>query len=396
MEEQPKTRGQIQPAERIVAMTIAFDARFLSPSAVHPHSRLVHIFLKQNALTPYPARIILYTDQKTGAAEIGKGYHAPNLTIRPLGPPGQRLQRLLWLYFRLPQALKRDGAAVFYSSFYFLPPHCRGVRLFNTIHDCCVFYIPPKLNRGLLSSPLYLKILKRAMRWTNRRAHTTITVSHFSKAMLHRHLGIPLPKIKVCYHGLEIAESGRPDAPAPGAGTDDHGFYFLFVGSNLPKKNIRQCIAGFARLPLNIRSRYKLRLKTGCYPEDRAQIEKLGLGDRVEFVDRHLDEAEMTALFKGANLLLLLSYDEGFGLPIIEAFAADVPVLVSNRAACEELVSLPECKADPDDTDEIAGKWLSLVVDQDLRKRCMAEQRRLLPQFARRTAADAFYSAITT
>jgi glycosyltransferase involved in cell wall biosynthesis len=374
-------------------MTIAFDARFLSPGAVHPHSRLVHIFLRQNALTPYPAQIILYTDQKAGSPDASHDYHAPNLMVQALGPSGKRLQRLLWLYFRLPRALKRDGAAVFYSSFYFLPPRCRGVRLFNTIHDCCVFYISPKLNRGLYSSRSYLWTLKRAMRWTNRRADVTITVSNFSKAMLHRHLGIPQPKIRVCYHGLEITE---PSAPTPGAGARNEGLYFLFVGSNLPKKNIRQCIAGFARLPLDIRSRYKLRLKTGCYPEDRAQIEQLGLGDRVEFVDRHLDEAGMAALFKGANLLLLLSYDEGFGLPIIEAFAADVPVLVSNRAACEELVSLPECKADPDDTDEIAGKWLSLVVDLDLRKRCVAEQRRLLPQFARRTAADAFYSAITT
>jgi glycosyltransferase involved in cell wall biosynthesis len=372
-------------------VTIAFDARFLSPRAVHPHSRLVHIFLKQNALTPYPARIILYTDQKTCSSDTENGYLAPNLTVRPLGPPGQRLQRLLWLYFRLPRALKRDGAAVFYSSFYFLPWRCPGVRLFNTIHDCCVFYIPPKLNRGLLSSPAYLQILKRVMRWTNRRAHATITVSNFSKAMLHRHLGIPPSKIKVCYHGLELTESVRPGAPAPG----DQGSYFLFVGSNLPKKNIRQCIAGFARLPAEIRGRYKLRLKTGCYPEDRAQIDQLRLGDRVEFVARHLDEGEMSALFKGANLLLLLSYDEGFGLPIIEAFAADVPVLVSDRASCGELVSLPECKADPDDTDEIAGKWLSLVVDQDLRKRCVAEQRRLLPRFSRRTAADAFYTALT-
>jgi glycosyltransferase involved in cell wall biosynthesis len=375
-------------------MTIAFDARFLSPGAVHPHSRLVHIFLKQNALTPYPARIILYTDRQAFLPDAGHDYHAPNLTIQALGSAGKRLQRLLWLYFRLPMALARDGVTVFYSSFYFLPPRCRGVRLFNTIHDCCVFYIPPKLNRGLYSSPIYLWILKQAMRWTNRRADTTITVSHFAKTMLHRHLGIPPPKIKVCYHGLEITAS--PDAPAPGAGAEGNGLYFLFVGSNLPKKNIRQCIAGFARLPSEICGQYKLRLKTGCYPEDRAQIDQLGLGDRIEFIDRHLDEDAMAALFKGAKLLLLLSYDEGFGLPIIEAFAADVPVLVSNRAACAELVSLPECKADPDDTDEIASKWLSLVVDEDLRGRCVAEQRRLLPQFLQRTAADAFYAAITT
>ncbi|HTQ31620.1 MAG TPA: glycosyltransferase family 1 protein [Opitutaceae bacterium] len=376
-------------------MTLAFDARFLAPGAVHPHSRLVHIFLRQNQRTPYPAQILLYTDAKE-RLRASRNYAADNVVVKPLGPSGGRLHRLLWLNFSLPRALQRDRVAVFYSSFYFLPPRRTGIRLINTIHDCCVFYIPPKLNRGLLSSPLYLRVLKQTMRRTNRRAHSTVTVSHFSKAMLHQHLGIPLSKIKVCYHGLELDEPvDRGPAAAPNGAGSGPDQYFLFVGSNLPKKNIRQCIAGFARLPADLRRRCKLRLKTGCYPEDRAQIEQLGLGDRVEFVEKHMDERAMADLFKGASLLLLLSYDEGFGLPIIEAFAADVPVLVSNRAACNELVALSECKADPDDTDEIAAKWLRLATDGKLRERCLVAQRRALPQFFCRTAADAFYAAIT-
>jgi alpha-1,3-rhamnosyl/mannosyltransferase len=264
----------------------------------------------------------------------------------------------------------------------------------NTIHDCCVFYIDPRLNRGLLSSPLYLWVLKRAMRWTNRRADATVTVSHFSKAMLVRHLGLPAERIRVCYHGLEPAgtagrgEGGRSDGD--GAGRP----YFLFVGTNLPKKNIRQCLAGFARLPEEVRRRHILRLKTACYPEDRAQMEALGIVGQVEFIEGHLDEVQMEHLYAGARLLLLLSYDEGFGLPIVESFAAGVPVLVANRAACAELVTMPECKADPDDTGEIGAKWLALSEDADLRRRCVAEQDRLLPQFAMKRAADAFYEGL--
>ena len=371
-------------------MIMAFDARFLLHGFVHPHSRLVDVFLRQNRNAPVSARLVLYTDREPDRVAFDACYAAPNVEVRVIGKSRGRWGRLFWLWRTLPRALGRDRVTAFYSSFYFLPPRVAGVRLVNSIHDCCVFYIDPNLNRGLLSSPTYLWILKRMMRWTNRRADATVTVSHFSRQMLHRYLGLPLNAVEVCYHGIEQEEVVAREACAASADLP----YFLFVGSNLPKKNIRQCIAGFARLPLAIRSKYRLVLKTDCYPENRVQIAELAVSDQVEFVMGRLDEPAMTALFRNASLVLLLSYDEGFGLPIIEAFAADVPVLVSNRAACDEIVTFPESKANPDDTDEIARKWLSLVNDQAVRERCLAEQRRLLPKYSFEAAAGAFYRAV--
>jgi glycosyltransferase involved in cell wall biosynthesis len=375
-------------------MTIALDARFLLNGSVHPHSRLAHNFLRRNRNAEYPARIVLLADRLPDAVRYEREYAASNVSLEVCPPTGGRLARLRWLFSSVPRALKSRGASVFYSSFYFLPPRCTGVRLVNTIHDCCVFYINPSLNRGLLSSPLYLWVLKRAMRWTNRRADATITVSHFSKRMLEKYLGIPAAKLKVCYHGVELGEADGMRAGEGRRMAPDERPYFLFVGSNLPKKNIGQCLAGFARLPDEVRRRYVLRLKTSCYPENSEQIRVLGIGPQVEFISGHLDEPAMAGLYAGASLLLLLSYDEGFGLPIIESFAARVPVLVSDRAACGELVTMPECKANPDNTAEIAGKWLALAEDAQLRSRCVAEQDRLLSRFDMRRAADTFYEGL--
>jgi glycosyltransferase involved in cell wall biosynthesis len=371
-------------------MKIAFDGRFLEG---HPHSRLVHTLLRQNAIEPYASQFVLYVDRAEARPALEARFGAPNLEIKVLGPCGGRIARLRWLWLSVPKALVRDNASVFYSSFYFLPPTVKGVRLFNSIHDCCVFYINPALNRGLLSNPAYLWVLKRAMQWTSRRATATITVSNFSKCMLHRHLGLEPAAVRVCSHGIDAAPSFNGDTriPRPTPGCEP---YFLFVGTNLPKKNIRQCIAGFARLPLEIRNSHRLLLKTTSYPEDLAQIAGLGIGKRVQFLEERLDAAEMASLFLGASLLLLLSYDEGFGLPIIEAFAAGVPVLVSERSACGEIVTMPECKADPDNLDEIVAKWALLVDDPELRDRCLLEQGRLLPRFSQRTAADTFHDAV--
>ncbi len=372
-------------------MTIALDARFLLNGSVHPHSRLAHILLRRNREAQYPAKIVLLADRPPETERYARDYAAPNVTLEVLRPTGGRLQRLRWLFLSVPRALMRLGASVFYSSFYFLPPRCAGIRLVNSIHDCCVFYIEPSLNRGLLSSPLYLWVLKRTMQWTNRRADATVTVSRFSKRMLEKHLGLPEDRVKVCYHGIDPVAATTGKTPRVGPNPRP---YFLFVGSNLPKKNIRQCLDGFARLPEAMRLGHVLRLKTTCYPEDRERIEALGIGAQVEFISGHLDESAMSELYAGAKLLLLLSYDEGFGLPIIESFAAGVPVLVSDRAACGELVTMPECKADPDDTAEISSKWLALASDPELRERCLAEQSRLMSQFEMKRAADAFYQSL--
>jgi len=373
-------------------MTIAIDARFLLGGSVHPHSRLAHILLRRNRRDPYAVTFVLCTDSPPNPIVYQRDYAAANVVIEVFGPTGSRLRRLRWLWFGLPSTLKRRNADVFYSSFYFLPGRCRGVRLVNSIHDCCVFYIDPALNRGLLSSPAYLRILKQTMKWTNRRADATITVSHFSKRMLVKHLGMESERVRVCYHGLESGLGAPLSAPQV-AGPKP---YFLFVGSNLPKKNIRQCLAGFARLPDTVRSSHNLCLRTAAYPEDQRMIAELGIADQVIFVHGHLGEEEMARLYASARLLLLLSYDEGFGLPIIEAFAAGVPVLVSDRAACAELVALPECKASPDNTEEIVSKWLALATDSALRSRCLASQASLLGQFDLKRTADVFLSNLVS
>ena len=294
-------------------MTIGIDARFILHGSVHPHSRLAHVFLRENRRESFPAKVVLFTDRHPDLAGYERDYAAPNVAVEVVAASPGRLGRLRWLARGLPRALRRGGVSVFYSSFYFLPPRCANTRLVNTIHDCCYFYIDPSLNRGLLSWPAYLWILKQVMRWTNGRADRTITVSHFSKRMLVRHLGVQPGKIRVCYHGLEtVALAARPTSrAAPGRP------YFLFVGTNLPKKNIRQCIAGYASLPEDIRGKYALRLKTGCYPENLRQIETLGIAKQVEFIQGRIDDSAMADLYSGASLVLLLSYDEGFGLPII-------------------------------------------------------------------------------
>lgn len=372
---------------------IALDVRFLEPSRVHPHSRLVHVFLLRNKQCIYPSEIVLLTHSDEHAFYIKSEYGAKNITVEALGHSEGRQGRFCWLFFAVPRFLYTRSVDVFYSSFYFLPLFSGGTALVNTIHDCCVFYIPPSMNRGALSKPYYLKTLWMMFVWTNLRSDRLVTVSNFSKDKICRHLFVPSNLVRVCYHGIENRLVGA--GVRTGFKLSDSAEYLLFVGSNLPKKNIAQCMRGYALLPETLRLRYKFVFRTHPYPEDIRLASELCITDSVVFLDRHLTDSEMVALYASARLLVLLSHDEGFGLPIIEAYSVGVPVLVSSVSACGEIVSNPASKADPYSTLEVSQKMNALLDDEATRSSCLLSQSSDFHRFEIGRSADRFNSVLT-
>jgi glycosyltransferase involved in cell wall biosynthesis len=79
---------------------------------------------------------------------------------------------------------------------------------------------------------------------------------------------------------------------------------------------------------------------------------------------------ERESLYKGAMALILPSFDEGFGIPALEAMAAGVPVVVSNRAALPEVVGDAGLYIDPEDTESITAALIRLIGDFELRAAC--------------------------
>ncbi len=79
---------------------------------------------------------------------------------------------------------------------------------------------------------------------------------------------------------------------------------------------------------------------------------------------------EREALFKGAQAFVLPSFDEGFGIPALEAMSAGVPVVVSNRGALPEVVGDAGLFIDPDDAESLTAALERLIGDPDLRATC--------------------------
>jgi glycosyltransferase involved in cell wall biosynthesis len=312
------------------------------------------------------------------------------VTVLPAGR--SRIASLIWLQLRLPFRLKEDRVNVFYSSFYFLPLLSFGTKLVNTIHDVCFFYLNKDLHLGSITNPVFLFLLRPFMWLMTLKANEVITVSEFSAFMICRHLGVPAKKLFVCYHGIDetLYRKTRPLI----LNGNLRNQYCLFVGKNMPKKNIRRMIDAYGRMPPSIRDRYNLVLKTVPSESDYAQLEALHLEGCVHFVSGNLSIEEMGQLYAHAALVILLSLDEGFGLPIAEAFAAGIPVLVADNSACRELVEMEDCRVDPEDVEAIAPKWERLLVDEQLRLSALRQQAYKFRELKQPVAMQRFFSVL--
>jgi glycosyltransferase involved in cell wall biosynthesis len=199
-----------------------------------------------------------------------------------------------------------------------------------------------------------------------RRAHAVLTSSRYSAARIERELGVAAERIYVCPPGPpRWSNLGRgPHVPPNG--------YVLFLGTLEPRKNIGVLLDAYARLLQTGVTLPKLVL-AGRATVDAAEwldrIARAPLAGSVEhrgYVPGH----EREALYAGARLLVMPSLDEGFGLPVLEAMSAGVPVVASNRGSLPEVLGGAGPLIEPDDPLSLADAIRRMVEDEGHARAC--------------------------
>ena len=181
-----------------------------------------------------------------------------------------------------------------------------------------------------------------------RRADAVVTVSEFTAGEIVKRLGVGRDKIVICSPG---APAWQPRAaPAPRGP-------ILFMGTLEPRKNVTALLAAYARLREQDAAAPPLWLAGGLteasVPWMRAIAEPPLLGHVI-----HLGYIEAEAryrLYSQASMLVLPSYLEGFGIPVLEAMTIGVPVVVSNRGALPEVAGDAAQIVDADDIEGLAA-----------------------------------------
>ena len=201
-----------------------------------------------------------------------------------------------------------------------------------------------------------------------RRADLIVTVSETVAAQVVARLGIRPETVVTCHNGAP-AWTARPTVPAEGPA--------ICIGTLEPRKNIGGLLDAWAHL-LALGVRVPLRLAGGAPPSAAPLLARLSqppLAGLVEHVG-YVEDADRRGFYESARLLVMPSLDEGFGLPVVEAMAAGVPVVASRRGALPEVCGDAAVLVEPDDPRGMAQAIADLLASpdrlEDLRQRGIA------------------------
>lgn len=200
-----------------------------------------------------------------------------------------------------------------------------------------------------------------------------ITISNYSKQDLINHLGISPDKISVVNLGVNekffqrIPEDKNKSILKKYTLKKD---FFLFVGTLQPRKNIIRIIKAHRALPKEIKKKHPLVI-VGQYGWNSQN-----LMDEIDIMSQnkdgmwltYIEQEELYTLLQTALSLVYPSLYEGFGLPVIEAFASKCPVITSNITSLPEVAGNAALQVDPTSIEEIRHAMYRMTQDEALRE----------------------------
>ena len=300
---------------------------------------------------------------------------------------GWALHRVLWDHLTVPRMIRRTRPDVAFFPKGQLPlgVHCRSV---VTIHDMGYFVRRPRLY------PLLDCVYQRwALRRSVRLATHVLAVSDATRRDVVDVCGVAPDRVSVVHEALPSGCFLPPDEAAwqrlsREVGLRD-GEYVLVPGGLHRRKNAVRLVAAFARVAAcpGLRLVFTNPASYGHGPVlDAAR--RLGVGDRVCVVGS-LTREGLTALYGHAGCCAYVSLYEGFGLPILEAMAADCPVVTSCTTSMPEIAGDAAVLVDPLDTEAIGSALSRVLTDPPYRRELVAAGKANLERFSvQRMAAD--------
>ncbi|MEI6852473.1 MAG: glycosyltransferase family 1 protein [Bacteroidota bacterium] len=269
----------------------------------------------------------------------------------------------LWFEYSIPRILKRVKADLFVSPDGYLSLRAKVPQI-AVIHDLNFEHFPEDL--PWIISKYYKYFFPRF----TAKAKRIATVSEYSKKDIQERYGIPHSRIDVVFNGVNEKFHPIPETEKTSIRKKfTHGSeYFIFIGALLPRKNLKNLFLAFDIFKKQYHSSHKLVIvgaRKWWTSELEATFNNLHHKNDIVFTGR-LGEDELNSVLASASALTYVSYFEGFGIPILEAFRCGVPVITSNVTSMPEVAGNAALLTDPLDPASIAEAMNKIASDPSL------------------------------
>jgi len=306
--------------------------------------------------------------------------YGDNVVPHVLGPQARHpFLFITWFDRRIPTLLKKIKPDVFFSPDGYLSTRTEIPQV-PVIHDINFFHYPeyfPFWVRWHFNTyfPQFAK-----------KAETIITISEFSKNDIVKNYRIEAEKIEVVYNGVEQESfSFSTDEIQLVADRYTKAPYFIFIGALYPRKNLINQMKAFDEFKNETGSNIKFIIVGKSYPESDPIFEAHQLlkhKNDIIFTGRVDPRENVDKLLAGALACSYVSTFEGFGLPILEAMRAGVPVITSNTTALPEVAGDAAIMCNPDLIFEMKEAYIKIASDVHLRDELIKKGKEQMKKFS--------------
>lgn len=367
-------------------MKIAVNTRFLLPNKLEGIGWFSYEILKRLTQTHSEVEWLFIFDRPYKQEFV----FADN--VKPIIAPPQARHPILWYIwfeFSLPRIFKREKPDVFLSPDGYLSLSSE-VPSISVIHDLNFEHNPDNIPR--LAGKYYRYFFPKYARHATRIA----TVSNYSRQDIIKLYGIEPEKIDLVYNGCGDFFSPIPaERKVEVANRISGGHpYFIFIGALNPRKNISGMMEAFAR-----------------YRREGGKNKFVIVGEKMfwsksisDAYDNHpykediiftgrLEGNALNEVLASSSALLFVSHFEGFGIPIVEAFKCEVPVITSTTTSMPEVAGDAAILCHPDNPDEIA-RAMKDMEDEELRQDLIDKGSKRANKFSWDKSAEMMWNCI--
>ena len=297
--------------------------------------------------------------------------------------------------FRLPLnyskllGKNRDAYVFFYN---FVPHNNVKGKKILVMHDLTPLKLDCKRKPKILKVIDRYKFYMKRYKYAVSQADLILTLTEFSKKDIIEHFPEAEGKIKIIGCGVDTRKflERQPEEKIKEV-REKYNLpekYILFVGQARENKNLARLLKSYSQLPNKLKEEYGL-VYANTTAELNALAERLDVQEKVRLLNG-IDFEDLVAVYQGATVFSLVSLNEGFGIPLIEAMASEVPVLCSNISCLPEVVGEAAITVDPYSEDEITKGLIKILSDEGLRKRLVEQGKERIKIFTWENVAQKF------